>query len=190
MDREDGKRLNIIQVLGRYKYALLVAALGAVLLLWPRQEDDAQVQPTVQHAISESDMDALEKKMEEILSKMNGVGRVDVLLTIESGEELVLATDSTLRYSGSPQNPDDYDRSNETVTVSGLITGQDLVAQCKDVDADEILIVRSMIRNEGDLFLDDMTVEDVRRQLPAPLRITENTGEGFWRAISGLEDTE
>lgn len=78
----------------------------------------------------------------------------------------------------------------ETVTVSGLITGQDLVAQCQDVDADEILIVRSMIRNEGDLFLDDMTVEDVRRQLPAPLRITENTGEGFWRAISGLEDTE
>lgn len=119
MDREDGKRLNIMQTLGRYKYALLVAALGAVLLLWPRQEDNAQVQPTVQHTISESDMDALEKKMEEILSKMNGVGRVDVLLTIESGEELVLATDSTLRYSGSPQNPDDYDRSNETVTVSG-----------------------------------------------------------------------
>lgn len=78
----------------------------------------------------------------------------------------------------------------ETVTVSGLITGQDLVAQCQDVEADEILIVRSMIRSEGDLFLDDMTVEEVRQKLPAPLRITENTGEGFWRAISGLEDTE
>ena len=32
----------------------------------------------------------------------------------------------------------------ESVTVAGLITGQDLVAQCQDVQADEILIVRSM----------------------------------------------
>ena len=76
----------------------------------------------------------------------------------------------------------------ETVTVSGLITGQDLVAQCADVEADEILITRSMIRNEGDLFLDDMTVDAVRKALPAPLRITENSGAGFWRAISGLEE--
>ena len=27
--------------------------------------------------------------------------------------------------------------------------------------------------------------EDVRKALPAPLRITESSGEGFWRAISG-----
>lgn len=44
----------------------------------------------------------------------------------------------------------------ESVTVAGLITGQDLVAQCQDVQADEILIVRSMIRAEGDLFLDNI----------------------------------
>lgn len=76
----------------------------------------------------------------------------------------------------------------ETVTVAGLITGGDLVEQCRDVVADEILIVRSMIRAEGDLFLDDMSVEAVRKALPAPLRITESTGEGFWRAISGCQD--
>lgn len=76
----------------------------------------------------------------------------------------------------------------ETVTVAGLITGGDLVEQCRDVAADEILIVRSMIRAEGDLFLDDMSVEAVRKALPAPLRITESTGEGFWRAISGCQD--
>ncbi|MDD6050016.1 MAG: DUF512 domain-containing protein [Clostridiales bacterium] len=75
----------------------------------------------------------------------------------------------------------------ETVTVAGLITGRDLVEQCRDVVADEILIVRSMIRAEGDLFLDGMTVEAVRKALPAPLRITESTGEGFWRAISGCQ---
>ncbi len=76
----------------------------------------------------------------------------------------------------------------ESVTVAGLVTGGDLVEQCRDVQADEILIVRSMIRAEGDLFLDNMTVEEVRKALPAPLRITENSGEGFWRAISGYQD--
>lgn len=73
----------------------------------------------------------------------------------------------------------------ESVTVAGLITGQDLVAQCQDVQADEILIVRSMIRAEGDLFLDNMSVDEVRAKLPCPLKIIENSGEGFWRAISG-----
>ncbi len=73
----------------------------------------------------------------------------------------------------------------ESVTVTGLITGQDLVAQCQDVQADEIMIVRSMIRAEGDLFLDDMSIDDVRKMLPCPLKVVENSGEGFWRAISG-----
>ena len=75
-----------------------------------------------------------------------------------------------------------------SVTVSGLITGGDLTAQLQDADCDEILIARSMVRNEGDLFLDDMPLERVRALLPAPLRLVENTGEAFWRAISGLEE--
>ena len=76
----------------------------------------------------------------------------------------------------------------ETVTVTGLITGRDLVDQLKTENCDAFLICRNMIRNEGDLFLDDMSVEEVRSLLPAPLRIVENTGEAFWRAISGLDE--
>ena len=76
----------------------------------------------------------------------------------------------------------------ESVTVTGLITGGDLVKQCADVQADAILICRNMIRAEGDMFLDDMTVEEAQNALPAPLRIVENSGEGFWRAISGMEE--
>lgn len=76
----------------------------------------------------------------------------------------------------------------ESVTVTGLITGGDLIQQLQGVSCDEILICRNMIRNEGDLFLDDMTLDDVRKALPAPLRLVENTGEGFWCAISGWEE--
>ena len=76
----------------------------------------------------------------------------------------------------------------ESVTVTGLITGGDLVDQLRGVHYDEIMICRNMIRNEGDLFLDGMSVEQVRAALPAPLRIVENTGEGFWRALCGMEE--
>ncbi len=76
----------------------------------------------------------------------------------------------------------------ESVTVAGLITGQDLVDQCQDVQADELLIVRSMIRAEGDMFLDDMTVEEARKQLPVPLKVVGAGGEDFWKSISGQTD--
>ena len=51
------------------------------------------------------------------------------------------------------------------------------------------MICRNMIRNEGDLFLDGTSVEEARQALPAPLRIVENTGEGFWKAMCGMEET-
>ena len=57
--------------------------------------------------------------MEVILEKISGVGRVDVMLTLQSGSELVLAQDSSLRYSGSVQSPDNYERRSDAVTDSG-----------------------------------------------------------------------
>ena len=75
----------------------------------------------------------------------------------------------------------------ESITVTGLITGSDLIQQLRDVHADAILIARNMLRSEGDLFLDDLSLEDIQHELPAPLRVVDNSGEALWRAISGLE---
>ena len=72
-----------------------------------------------------------------------------------------------------------------TITVTGLITGQDLVKQLKDADADEILISSVMLREQGDLFLDDMSLSAVRKALPAPLTVVGTTGRAFYRAICG-----
>ena len=77
----------------------------------------------------------------------------------------------------------------ESVTVTGLLTGGDLREQLQDADCDEIMICRNTLRNEGDLFLDNTSVDDLRAALPAPLRIVENTGEAFWRAICGMEES-
>ncbi len=77
----------------------------------------------------------------------------------------------------------------ESVTVTGLITGGDLIEQLKGADCDEILLCRNMLRSEGDLFLDNISLEQVRDAIGLPIRIVENTGEGFWRAVCGMEET-
>ena len=45
-----------------------------------------------------------------------------------------------------------------------------------------------MLRAEGCLFLDNTSLGDVESALGLPVRVVENTGEGFWRAVCGMED--
>lgn len=71
-----------------------------------------------------------------------------------------------------------------TVTVTGLLTGQDLSRQLKDVQTDEILL-GGTVRNEGDLFLDDMTVAELRAALPAPLTLVHGGGDVLFDALLG-----
>ena len=116
---DDAKGKKFLKAIGQYKFVFLVAVVGIILLMWPAGERVDEPAAPSQIVNEESSIRTLETEMEQILSKMNGVGRVDVMLTLQSGAELVLASNTTLRYSGSPHNPDDYDRSSETVTVSG-----------------------------------------------------------------------
>ena len=123
---DNRKGFNFLKALARYKYVILVAVIGVLLLMWPVSEKTEASDSVPPASENRDSLREQEQEMEEILSKVNGVGRVDVMLTLQSGAELVLASNTTLRYSGSPHNPDDYDRSSETVTVSGG-SGSDVV---------------------------------------------------------------
>lgn len=66
----------------------------------------------------------------------------------------------------------------KSITVSGLITGKDLTSQLKDkYDFDELLISSTMLRSEGDMFLDSMTVEEAENILSC--RITPVSADGY-----------
>ncbi len=68
----------------------------------------------------------------------------------------------------------------DTVTVAGLITGEDFKAQLKDLDlGDELLIPRVSLRNEGDKFLDDVTMEELSEELNVKVTPVENDGAVF-----------
>lgn len=76
----------------------------------------------------------------------------------------------------------------ETVTVSGLITGQDLVAQLKDEEADEILITESMLREGEDIFLDDMTLSEATQALGIRITPVPDDGTELLYALRGTEE--
>ncbi|MDE7066066.1 MAG: DUF512 domain-containing protein, partial [Schaedlerella arabinosiphila] len=72
----------------------------------------------------------------------------------------------------------------EQITVSGLITGQDLVKQLAGQDlAERLLLPSNMLRAEEDVFLDDFTVSDVENALQVPLNIVKSSGQDLLDAI-------
>lgn len=72
-----------------------------------------------------------------------------------------------------------------TVTVSGLITGGDLARQMAGVDCNAILITEVMLR-DGALFLDDMTLDEVRASLGVPVVPVGRRGEDLLDALLAL----
>ncbi len=77
----------------------------------------------------------------------------------------------------------------ETITVAGLITGQDLIKQLKEQRdlgtdlGDSLLIPSSMLRTGENVFLDDITAETVEKELKIKLIPTESGGHSFLHAI-------
>lgn len=72
------------------------------------------------------------------------------------------------------------------ITVSGLLTGQDLVHALKGRMAGErLLISQSMLKAEETLFLDDMTLEGLEAELGIPCSAVMPDGAAFYRALAG-----
>lgn len=78
----------------------------------------------------------------------------------------------------------------ETITVTGLIVGQDLVSSLQGIECDEILICDTMLRENTDRFLDDMTLDEVCNKLRCPVKVIPNNGESLIRALWGMEDED
>lgn len=72
----------------------------------------------------------------------------------------------------------------ERITVAGLLTATDLIEQLKDKDlGEELLIPASMLRNEGDLFLDSISIDEVSEKLG--VRVTPVGNDG-WQLVDAV----
>ena len=75
----------------------------------------------------------------------------------------------------------------ETVTVAGLVTGGDILAQLPDqLSADQLFIPACMLRHEGDRFLDDMTLEAFQNRCCLPVKVVGMSGQALHDALHGF----
>lgn len=76
----------------------------------------------------------------------------------------------------------------KTITVAGLLTGQDIKNRLIDIRDDlgeELLLPSCMLRREQDIFLDDMTLEELKEALQVPIRLCSNDGTDLLNALLG-----
>ncbi len=72
----------------------------------------------------------------------------------------------------------------EMITVAGLVTGHDLIEQLKGKDLGSRLILpSSMFKSGEEVFLDDITKDDVETALQVPVNIVKSSGQDFVNAI-------
>jgi putative radical SAM enzyme (TIGR03279 family) len=68
----------------------------------------------------------------------------------------------------------------EKITITGLITGQDIINQLKGKElGDELIITEVMLKSDEDIFLDDITVGEVEKALNIKVRKVGNGGANF-----------
>ncbi|NLB35707.1 MAG: DUF512 domain-containing protein [Clostridiales bacterium] len=74
----------------------------------------------------------------------------------------------------------------ENITVAGLLAGKDIINQLLGRDlGEELLIPATALRREGDIFLDDVTVEQMSKSLNVKVTPVPNEGGEFLKAIVG-----
>lgn len=77
----------------------------------------------------------------------------------------------------------------EKITVTGLLTGQDIVKQLQGKDLGEALFLPSQIvKADEPIFLDDMTVEELQNALQVPVIIVQSSGVGLFNRMIEMEN--
>ena len=74
--------------------------------------------------------------------------------------------------------------------MSGLLTGQDLKAQLMGQELGDVLLLPcNLLRSGEEVFLDDLTKQDVEKALQVPINIVKSDGQELIRAML-MEESE
>ena len=77
----------------------------------------------------------------------------------------------------------------ERITVSGLLTGQDIISQLQGKELGKrLLLPQNVLRSGEDYFLDDITVPEVEKALQVKVDIVKSSGHDFVNTIVKIND--
>ena len=89
---------KFMQSFGKYKYAAGVLLLGVLLMLWPQKEKSQDVKPKT--AETEQTILQMQEQLQKLLTCVDGAGRVEVLLSLQTGTEYEYQSNRRARASG------------------------------------------------------------------------------------------
>ena len=102
--------------ISKFRLPLLIFAAGLLLMLLPTGKRSTQAVQTAAQAAQTQELTPSREEMEAILSRIDGVGRVDLLLTLRTSGASVYQTDTRTVTSGSGT-------TEECQTVFGQTSG-------------------------------------------------------------------
>ncbi len=72
----------------------------------------------------------------------------------------------------------------ESINVAGLVTGGDILKQLQGKElGGRLLVPDTMLRHEGDLFLDNVSLKDLERELGVPVSVVPDDGGELLKLI-------
>lgn len=89
---------RFLEFLKKYRYVLLVLAVGLLLMCLPEGGESAQTRESGT-PVPDTAAVSMEQRLEEILSQIEGAGKVRVMLTEQTGERYTYQTDEDLTDS-------------------------------------------------------------------------------------------
>jgi len=185
------------------KYAAIARAHGWGSVVWPADElyltaglpfptsEDYEDYPQLDNGVGivslleEEFMQALEDADPDELPHAATIATgVSIAPTIAA-----LAAKAKERFPGGDWDvvPINNDFFGHSITVAGLVTGGDIIRQLEDrtIKGGRLLIPQVMLRHGGDMFLDDVTPEQVESALNASLTAVPNDGYELLDALLG-----
>ena len=121
------KHEGVQKVWDQYKYVILVVLAGVALLLLPSGEKASGEDSGSSQTVFPDGVE-LEKRIERLLARIDGVGEVQLMLTVETDGERLLAQDGEVSCRGPEPAREEYERRSETVRVnSGSGKGDEVV---------------------------------------------------------------
>ncbi len=135
---------------------------------------------------------SLQKELEDVLTDENGdtvsrdVGIITGVLPADYMRELMGKIQSKFNGLRFEIYPIINHFFGDKITVSGLVTGTDIVKQLRGLELpSRLLIPSSMLRAEQDLFLDSMSLDEVSAALNRPIFTSMNDGADLLDKVLG-----
>lgn len=76
-----------------------------------------------------------------------------------------------------------------SVTVTGLICGRDIISALQGVELGDLVLIPDVMLKEGEgVFLDDLAVDDLERELGKPVQVVESTPYGIYDALAEMRE--